>query len=147
MAATITLKTTITISDADLDTDSVAPQYVIEKSITNLTSLMAPKRLRINNATQTIWSSTATGEQITTFQFLAIWASGEIELELTCNDGDAAEAIFTVKLAANVPFLLGSDDSRYNTGALTGTADVIDLIRIKEGNTTNVDVWYMLVEA
>lgn len=60
------------------------------------------------------------------------------QLELTCNNGDAAEQIFVVQLRAFLPFRLHSDISRYGISAggngFAGTADVIDLIRYK--NTT-----------
>lgn len=131
MATTITLSTRITITDGDQDTDQTVPTFAIDKTISSLTAYEVKRRV-VNNATITLWSSSAVGEPLTAFSFFAIWCdTGEVEVELTCNDGDAAEAIFTVKVTADCPLILGSDDSRYNTGALTGSADVIDLIRVK----------------
>jgi hypothetical protein len=99
----------------------------------------------VNNTTTTLWSSTAVGEPLGSFALMALWVTtGSVEVELTCNDGDAAEAIFTVTVVPNAPLVLGSDDSRYNTGALTGTADVIDLIRVKNGSATDVVVNFFL---
>ena len=139
MAVTLTLAYSLTVTDNDADTDGTPPIMVVEKSIAGLTT-PEKKRFVVNNTTKTMWSSSAVGEPLTTFSFLAIWTSIEVELELTCNDADAAEAIFTVKLVPNVPFVLGSDDSRYNTGALTGSADVIDLIRVKNSAATDAIV-------
>ena len=140
MAVTITLSTSLTITDGDADTDSTPPTYVVEKSVAALTSVQPPIRRIVNNTTVTLWSSSAAGA-LGSFSFMAIWCdTSSLEVELTCNDGDAAEAIFTVTLVPGVPLMLGSDDSRYNTGALTGTADVIDLIRVKNGSATNAVV-------
>src|SRR5581483_2865064 len=58
--------------------------------------------------------------------------TGNIELELTCNEGDANETVFSVKVVPGVPFILGSNYGRYGAvGAqgIDGTADVIDKIR------------------
>lgn len=138
--ATVRLAISLTVSDAALDTDSTPPVMVVEKTIAGLNSY-AQKRLLVNNTTKTLWSSSAVGEALTTFAFLAIWCdTTALELELTCNDADAAEAIFTVSLAPGVPFILGADESRYNPGTLAGSADVIDLIRVKNGAATDAVV-------
>lgn len=137
--ATVSLTVSLTISDAALDDDSTPPVMVVEKTITGLVA-HAQKRFVVNAATATLWSSTGVGEALSSFSFLAAWSSAEVELELTCNDGHASEAIFTVKLAPNVPFFLGSDDSRYNAGDFSGTADVIDLIRVKNSNAADAVV-------
>ena len=141
MAKTIDLFVRITESDDDLDADTVPAQTVIEKSFTGLTKKVWIQDT-INNATRTLWDATAS--PLTSFSVMAIWATGEIEVELTCNNGDANEVIWTEKLVAGVPKLLGSDDSRYNPGALTGTADVIDLIRAKNSAATDVEVYLLL---
>lgn len=131
MAATLTLSVRLTVTDGDHDDDSTAPVFAVDKTVSSLTAYETKRRV-LNNATATMWSSSAVGEPLTAFSFMALWVdTGEVEVELTCNDGDANEAIFTVKVTADCPLILGSDDSRYNTGALTGTADVIDLIRVK----------------
>lgn len=60
------------------------------------------------------------------------------QLELTCNNGDAAEQQAIVQLRTFLPFRLHSDVSRYGLTAggngFAGTADVWDLVRYK--NTT-----------
>lgn len=137
--ATIALTVSLTLSDAALDDDSTPPVMVVEKTIAGLVA-HAQKRFVVNAATATLWSSSAVGEALSSFSFLAVWSSAEVELELTCNDGHASEAIFTVTLAPNVPFFLGSDDSRYNGGDFSGTADVVDLIRVKNNNAADAVV-------
>ena len=64
--------------------------------------------------------------------------------EAKAEDGDAAEASFTVTAAADAPLVLADDASRYNTGALTGTTDVIDLIRVKNSAASDVVVHLVL---
>lgn len=137
MAVTITLSYSLTVTDNDADTDSTHPVMVVEKSIAGLVEV-DPRRFVVNNTTKTLWSSANANPS--SFSFLAVWSSIEVEVELTCNEGDASEAIFTVKLVPNVPFVLGSDDSRYNAGDLSGTADVIDLIRVKNSASTDAIV-------
>lgn len=140
LMATVRLAISLTVSDAALDTDSTPPVMVVEKTIAGLNAY-SQKRLLVNNTTKTLWSASAVGEALTSFSFLAIWCDTTgLELELTCNDGDAAEAVATVSLTPGVPFLLGADESRYNPGALTGTADVIDLIRVKNAAATDAVV-------
>lgn len=146
MAARIDLFLRMTITD-DVDADSVAEQHVVEKALTGLTHVRRD-RLTVQNTTVTLYDAAAAGASPTSFSFLHVVSDVEVELELTCNNGDAAEAEFVVKLAPNVPFLLGSDDSRYNPSDLTpGTADVIDLIRVREGNNVAATVRWTMAKA
>ena len=138
--ATVRLAISLTVSDAALDTDSTPPVVVVEKTVAGVTAYEQKRRV-VNNTTVSLWSSSAVGEALTDFDFLALWVdTGSVEVELTCNDGDAAEAIFTVTVTADTPLILGDDASRYDTGALTGTADVIDLIRVKNSVASDVVV-------
>jgi len=141
VAVTVSVFTRVTVADTAMDADSTAPARVIERSVTGLARHVDLHTV-VNNTTVTLWSSTAS--PLTTFSFLAAWSDGEVELELTCNDGDANEAIFTVELQNGIPFMLGSDDSRYNPGSVSGSADVIDLIRVKNGAATDVNVYLIL---
>lgn len=144
MSVTVTLSTTITLTDNNADDDSTPPSYVVEKTISGLNSVQPPIRRIVNNTTITLWSSTAAGA-LGDFDLAAIWCdTSTLEVEFTCNDGDAAEASFTVTLVPGIPLILGADDSRYNTGALSGTSDVIDLIRVKNGSATNAVVNLLL---
>lgn len=140
MSVTINLAMQLTITDGDADDDSTTPIYVVEKTLAGLTAYEKKRRI-VNNTTVTMWSSSAVGESLADFDFLALWVeTGAVEVELTCNDGDVNEAIFTVTVGVDTPLVLSSDDSRYNTGALSGSADVIDLIRVKNGSATNAIV-------
>jgi len=73
-------------------------------------------------------------------------AAGQVEL--TCNDLDAAEQIFVVQLMAGLPFKLYSNISRYNISAggngFAGTADLIDLIRYKNTTAAAIFVTFAL---
>lgn len=142
--ATVRLAISLTVSDAALDSDSTAPVMVVEKTITGLNNSVVKRRV-VNNTTVDMWDPSAAGESVTDFDFLALWVTeGSVEVELTCNNGNAAEAVFTVTVTPDTPLILGSDDSRYNSGALTGSSDVIDLIRVKNGAASNVVVYLVL---
>ena len=60
-----------------------------------------------------------------------------VEIELTTNEDNAAEAIGLVTLKAGVPFALGDLAGRFNytTDAFAGTLDTIDKIRAKNLNS------------
>ena len=85
--------------------------------------------------TEVLWSPTVAGAAAlpATFAFLLLVSDEDVVVELTTNEGDADEKIYTVTLAANIPFMLGSDASYYDytTDAFAGTLDVIDQIRCK----------------
>lgn len=140
MSTTALLTMSLRVTDGDMNDDSTPPVFVVQKTVAGITSY-AHKRLVVNNTTTTLWSSTGVGEPLGDFDLAVLWVeTGSLEVELTCNDGHASEAIFTVTVTADCPLVLGDDASRYNTGALTGTADVIDLIRVKNGAATDVVV-------
>jgi hypothetical protein len=147
--ATLALLVQITVTDPDADADAEPVVHRIEKSITAIDEHVHRKGSIANGATRILWNpSVDTSEQIGTFQFLALWADGQVELELTTNEGAGAEELALVTLPANVPFLLGLDDGRYNysaSDAFAGSADVIDKIRIK--NSSGAAVRYNLVMA
>jgi hypothetical protein len=73
-------------------------------------------------------------------------AAGQVEL--TCNNLDAAEQIFIVQLMAGLPFKLYSNISRYSISAggngFAGTADVIDHIRYKNTTSAAISVTFAL---
>jgi len=116
----------------------------------------------IADATVTLWKGTQS--PLTRFDHLKI-VSGDAptvdaldgsgttpalagELELTCNEADAAENIFVFQLVAGLPFKLFSDIARYNiaSGAngFAGTADVIDLLRFKNTTASTIFVTFAL---
>lgn len=89
----------------------------------------------------TVWDAAATS-QLTKFQYLFIKCTQDVEIELSCNNG-ASEQIFLVTMEANTPFILTKDDSYYSVGtdAFTGSADTIDLIRVKSTNASILTIW------
>ena len=117
------------------------------KQITGLTS--APQIFNFTFAgSDTVTAFDPTNDNlnpITDFDFLYIVAlTGAAQVEFTCNEGNANEALSVFTLAVGVPLILGDDASVYGTAAnqgLTGgSADVIDKIRILDtsGAANNV---------
>lgn len=144
MSTTALLTMSLRITDGDMNTDSTPPVFVVSKTIAGINNYDHKRRI-VNNTTATLWSASAASEVVADFDLAVLWVeTGSLEVELTCNDGDAAEAIFTVTVAADAPLVLADDAGRYNTGALTGTADVIDLIRVKNSAATDVVVHLLL---
>jgi hypothetical protein len=85
-------------------------------------------------ATAVLWNPTLAGSAAlpSSFKFLMLVSDEDVVAEFTTNEGDANEKIYTVTLAANIPFILGEDASYYDytTDPFTqGTLDVIDKIR------------------
>lgn len=126
-----------------------------------LSQMLGPDTITVTaGSTVTLWA--ASSSPLTTFDYFAIIVgdpptvdaladSGTTpaaagELELTCNNGDAAENIFVLTLVTALPFRLFSDTSRYNISAggngFAGTADVIDQIRFKNTGTDDVTVTF-----
>jgi len=98
----------------------------------------------LQNETVALWDAAGLYPD---FRLLWLEADGELEVELTCNDG-GSEELFVVKLQAHRPLVLGDDASRHTDVAgdlFAGTADVIDKIRVKEPNDTAVNLRAILV--
>lgn len=70
------------------------------------------------------------------------------QLELTCNDGDAAEQIWIEQLVAGLPYRRFSDISRFNISSggdgFSGTASVVNKLRYKNDTSAPVTVRYCL---
>lgn len=77
-------------------------------------------------------------EATSDFDFLYIISDGDALMEIECDTGaEVGREIFVITLIANVPFILGSDDSRANIisfDGFGGTLDVIDKIVAKAGS-------------
>jgi hypothetical protein len=148
--ATVDLLVQITVTDGDADSDAEPIVHRIEKSITAAAEHVHRKGSIANAATRILWNPTVdTSEQIGTFRFLALWADGELQVELTTNEGHASEELSSFTIPANVPFLLGEDASFYGhaaSDAFSGTADVIDKLRIKNASGATVKYNLVLVE-
>jgi hypothetical protein len=120
------------------------PLWNKNKQITSLTS--APHVMNhyfTGSDVITVYDPTVDGlNPITDFDFLFIVAlTGTAQVEFTCNEGNANEALDVKTLAVGVPLILGADDSVFGTavnqgltgnGGGSGTADVIDKIRIMD---------------
>lgn len=96
------------------------------------------------NQTMTIWDPTLSGavDSPADFDLLILIADGALDVEFITNEGDSSGAPNSVRLAANIPLILGADDSYDNgeraqgaSAAITFTPaniDVIDKIRVDE---------------
>jgi hypothetical protein len=148
MAYKVTVKTTLTLEDEQGETNNTVPEYSWETQLTSKTGLVSWQRV-INNSEDIVWNPTVDGgEAVSDFDLLFIVSDKTVELELTINEGDANEELISLTLAPNIPLVLGSDAARFNhsaSDAFGGTLDVIDKIRVKEGNTTDATVKAWLV--
>lgn len=145
---TIDLRWTCTITDTDADGEEVAQKIVLDKSITGVDAYRKT-RFTIQNATRIVWDAAGSGEEIGSFQLLALWSDVAVDIELTVGEGEATEELDSFRLGAGVPFVLGADDAYRNhsaSDAFAGTLDVIDKIRVKEPNNVEATVHLLLVE-
>lgn len=80
-------------------------------------------------------------EDISAFTFLVIVSTkANVVIELVTDDGaEVGEMLATFVLAANVPFILATDDSyaNYTVNFAGGTLDVIETIRVRNLSTTD----------
>lgn len=120
------------------------------KQVTGLTAYSATWHRFSGSDTITVFDPTNDNlNPILDFDFLYIYAkTGNVDVEFTCNEGNANEALSVVRVVAGVPLVLGADDSIYGTAAnqgLTGgSADVIDKIRILDVSAAANDVLVLL---
>ena len=142
-STTVTLYTRLVITDA----------WGGSKTLKNnngsgvvITANEAPEwNYSLNNETVTVWDASTSG--YSDFSALYLEADGAVEVELSCNNG-ASEQLHAFVLAANVPFLLGTDDSFHTAvggDLLAGTGDVFDLLRVKEANSNYVHLRVVLI--
>lgn len=86
-----------------------------------------------NNTTATIFDASA-ATCLADFDYLIVISSVDMYMELTTDQNNGVgDEILTVPLTANLPFLLGRDDSyaNYTSNFGGGTLDVIDRIRAR----------------
>jgi len=126
----IRIETKVTVTDDN----GTVQTHSWDKTITSLSQIDVRQFSLVADATPTIWDPTVEAtENPADFDFLLLCSDGIVDAEFTCNEGDANEVIQTRRLYAGVPYMLGADDSYYGaTGALGGTLDVIDKIRLDE---------------
>ena len=130
--ASIKIETTITITD---ERDITKAPFTITKNFTGLTRLEERDYPIAADETKIIWDPITDGSEVMTdFDLFLAWADGEVDLEFTTDLGGVPS--FDVKrLVADVPLILGADDTVQGTGAFGQTADVIDKIRVDEPNS------------
>lgn len=144
----ITVKTLITYDGQAGDPSVSLPAYSVEKTYSGKT-VVRDQQYTVQNTTVVAWDPTNnTGESPSDFDLLVIWSDQDVELEFTCNEGDANEELVSVRLAGGAPpLVLGADDSYYNhsaSNAFGGSLDVLDKLRIKESNNVLATVRLIL---
>ena len=96
----------------------------------------------------TIWDATSeSASGVTDFDIAMFFSNGNIDLEFTTNEGDAAEALGTLRVVKDGPIKLFADDSYYNhsaSDAFAGTLDVIDKIRAYNPTASSVSLQVFL---
>jgi hypothetical protein len=132
------IKITTQVETIDSNGHKQTDSYVY--SNTSLNELSKQEITVAASTTTIIWDPVNwTNYPITDFDFMTIVPTVDLDMELTCNEGDANEELFTIPLAKNLPVHFASNRSYYNhsaSDAFAGTLDVIDKIRVQEGNGT-----------
>lgn len=121
---------------------------------TTLSSLSKPEERDYSIAdagTQICWDPLAVAtENASTFSFLLVWADGAVDVEFICDDGgEVGKVIWTERVVADVPLMLGADDSYANPGAddaFAGTLDKIERIRIKNSSGATRKIKVIIAE-
>ena len=141
MAVDVTLTVSLKFDD-EAGEDLDQRPYVFTKAFANFAKKFDVEQV-LTSETVIVWDPvTWTGFKPATFGLLFLVATGgELDLEFTAGEGEATEELFTVRLAEDVPLVLGADDAYRNhsaSNAYGGTLDVIDKIRAKESNAAAV---------
>ena len=116
------------------------------KTWSSLTEVYERQLAIAASATVVVWDPTNDAGVPASFDVLQLTATVDLELELTCNEGDADEELSHLPLEAGVEFCLGADDARYTytTDSYAGTLDVIDKIRVKEVNAVAGNLYVLI---
>ena len=98
-----------------------------------------------NNTPALVWDGTDTNEPMAEFDFLYIKADQDLLVEFTCDKGgEVGTVLFARKVLASEPVMILHDDAMalYTAAFATGTADVIDRIRVRNtsGSTAVIDI-------
>lgn len=112
--------------------------------ITVAGSVLDDTKSMADSTTWTAWT-TGSGVALTDFDYLYIESDQDVWLELTADVGaEVGTVVFAKQIKANEPFDLLHDDAyaNYTANFGSGTADVVDRVRIRNisGNTANVRV-------
>lgn len=144
--AAITIQTTFTLEDAS----GRRVPHAYGRTVTGLTETAKRQFVIAALSQEIIWNpSVDTSEQFESFAFVALIADGTCDVELTCNEGDANEELFSIRLVKGVPLTLPDDTSYYNhatSDAFGGSADVIDKIRVDVPGSTAVTLDMIIVK-
>lgn len=133
MPFSITLTTTLQLDDDE-------PAIVAKRKVTNLEQTHDRGCGILRSATKTLWDADAEGA-IPSFALMVLTADGEVEVELTTQDGDPSEEMALFTVTKDTPLILGSDDSRFSHGpsdAFQGIPGKINRIRVREINGDDV---------
>lgn len=99
--------------------------------------------------TETIWAPTVDSTEATSdFDFLFMKADGDLDVEMTVNEGDANEELNSFRLASGCAFSLGADDAYATHSAsdiYAGALDVIDKIRVRNPGASPVELRIIMV--
>lgn len=120
----------------------------------SLGSLVAPVDITVDGklfegrkslATATTYTAWTAGDVISNWDFLWIKSDQSIKVELTVDYGNEVGTILIpLIVTANAPLMISYDDALavYTAAFATGTADVIDRIKIRNdsGSTANIRV-------
>ena len=79
------------------------------------------------DATTTVWDTTGGENVMTDFDVFIAWADGNMDLEFGAGSSNDVK-----RLVADLPLMLGADDTVEGTGVFGQTPDLIDKIRSDE---------------
>ena len=142
--ANLKFETTLTITDTD---SNVEPKTTT--STTSYTSYEEKEYSIAATTNQVVWDPSTDGSETgSDFDFFYVKADGNCDVEFVTDVGDdVGNEAGTVRVIANIPLVLGADDSYANvTGvdALGGTLDVIDKIRVRNPGSSSITVRVIL---
>ena len=142
----------ITVGVDIVDNDGNTSSFLWRDALTSGSEIFKQEFDLASDGTQIIWDPTNwTGFQVTKFNRMILVADGVVDVEMTTNEGEVSgnEELATIRLARNIPFILGADDSYYNhsaSDAFGGTLDVINKIRVDEPNSAARKITMILVD-
>ncbi len=144
MSGKLTITTQITWQQDSTDADTIRSPITVTKEITGLVDFVERARDVANSSTITLLDLVDLAE-IASFTFLGLYAlTGELLVELTAHEGDAAENRSVHKLSAGGPVLaLGSNystDREAGDDGFAGTATVLNKIRVKNSSGATAKV-------
>ncbi len=121
--ASIKIETTITITDEQ----SKEKKFTVTKTISSLTSIEERDYAIAADATSVIWDTSGGENAMTDFDFFLAWSDGNMDLEFGAGSSNDVK-----RLVADLPLMLGADDTVGGTGIFGQVADLIDKIRSDE---------------